>query len=86
MDLRTKLFTLTELDIIVVFLNKYIQFILNSALFFVLWQRCFLGNIKEGIIIQIIIVLSVYHMLLALSRKVIRNYLKKHKLDIFITD
>lgn len=83
MNLRTCLFTLTEIDILVIFLRKYIQYILNSALFFVIWQRCMLGNIKEGAIFQILIVLCVYHLLSILTKKLICKYIKKHKMCVF---
>lgn len=83
MNLRICLFTLTETDLLVIYLNKYVQHFLNSALFFVIWQRCMLGSIKEGIIIQIIMVLIVYHVISILLKKAISRYMKKHKLEIF---
>lgn len=83
MNLRICLFTLTETDLLVIYLNKYVQHFLNSALFFVIWQRCMLGAIKEGIIIQIIMVLIVYHVISIFLKKAISRYMKNHKLEIF---
>ncbi|MDF2866370.1 MAG: hypothetical protein K0R72_1188 [Clostridia bacterium] len=83
-ELRTRLFLLKEMDIICIYFNKYIHSILNSVLFFVIWQICMVSEIKNGAIIQIAIVLCSYYIINKFFTNLTKKIMIKRDLELFL--
>lgn len=89
-ELKERVLTLNKLDLLCIYLYKYMETVLMSLLFFVIWYLCELINMKNALneivlIMAISVVMTLaYFKIMKIIKSKLKKFMMKHDLDVFV--